>query len=148
MRSTTKQERRYEMKNAIVLMIGLLAASTVMAQGTAKVVSVNCQSPSMMAGGVSASLTGTLEIIVSPTTGMTKVRPGSEVVLSVGGETASVAIEGVYFVAGAREYINGSLDQDAVPFSSTRIDFNDSSESQRSYIQRLNGQKIPLHCAH
>lgn len=62
------------MRVVFASMVLLLGIQSVASAGK---VTVNCKTPSMMAGGANMTLTGELQIVVSPTTGMTKIKSGS-----------------------------------------------------------------------
>lgn len=137
------------MRKIAVLIASLFIAGTTMAQNVGeRTVTVNCATPRGMAGGVTVSLSGSLEIVVSPTTGMTKVKTGSELELTVNRETSKIMVQGIYLSTTNHEYIDGTVDEDMSPFSTLLIDFKDSSTSARSFIQRVNGDRLPLMCSH
>jgi hypothetical protein len=132
----------------LILSALIFAAGLANAQQAVKRVSVNCATPAMLAGGESAVLKGILEIVISPSTGMTKVRTGSQLNLTLNGERAKITVQGIYFDLSAKERIEGTVDEDMSPFSTLNIYFFDKQNGQRSYLQRVNGQKILLECSH
>lgn len=136
------------MKKTIILVVSLFIGGTAIAQDIYKSVTVKCATPSMMAGGESAQLLGQLDIVISPTTGMTKVRAGSKLQLKVNGQSGEITVQGIYFESSIREHIEGSVDDDFSPFTTLDINFSDNAEQQRSFIRRANGKMLPLVCSH
>lgn len=136
------------MKKTAVLVMSLFIGATAMAQDIYKSVTVKCATPSMMAGGESVLLQGQLDIVVSPTTGMTKVKAGSTLKLTVNDQSGDITVQGIYFESSSREHIEGSVDEDMSPFTTLDISFADTAEQQRSFIRRANGKMLPLTCSH
>lgn len=136
------------MKKTAILLVALFIGGTAMAQDIYKSVTVKCETPSMMAGGESVFLRGQLDIVVSATTGMTKVKAGSKLQLTVSDQSGDITVQGIYFESSNREHIEGSVDEDMSPFTTLDISFADSAKQQRSFIRRANGKMLPLVCSH
>ena len=132
-----------------VFIFGLLTlALSANAQDAVKTITVNCATPKMMAGGAKAVLTGEIDIVVSPTTGMTKVRTGSQLDLTLNGQSGKVTVQGLYFDGSSKESIQGTVDEDQSPFSELMIIFKDKKNASSSYLQMVNGKQIILECSH
>lgn len=130
-----------------MILATLLLSTFTFGFAKATTVKVNCATPKCFAGGKFVQLYGTLNIVVSPTTGMTRVAPKSHLFLSIGTQQAhAIPFQGVYFGFGKNKYIEGSVDSDEGPFTTINLYFSDSSKKSRSFIQRATGEKIPLQC--
>ncbi|RYZ61974.1 MAG: hypothetical protein EOP09_19285 [Proteobacteria bacterium] len=115
---------------------------------------VNCQTPGMLAGGDRITLSGQLQIVVSPTTGMTKLAEGSQLTVSKTEARSGKRVQGTIQVSGTFYALSGSKSKivanqepssdevDDRTFSSITIDGANSS------IFEINGSlNHPLECA-
>ncbi len=109
---------------------------------------VDCK-PAPMNGGAAIYLKGTLNLIVSPTTGAIKVKAGETLELKVNTKASvKIPVTGMYLEnpSGTYKTLDASVDSDDREFSSIFIDFNDQKNSMRSFIQNLSGKKFNLNC--
>lgn len=135
----------------VILLMGVQASAAVY---KATEVKVNCTSPAMIAGAANVNLSGNLSIVVSPTTGMTKLKEGSYLTLTKSKRSGSkvlaskenILVSGTYYAASNPIKIEANQEP-------SRADIDDRTYSeilidgQNSLIRELKGNKThPLDC--
>ncbi len=125
----------------LVLLFGLQATAST------NEVTVNCSTPSMLAGGASITLRGKLQIVTSPSTGMTKIKAGSYLTITKsklsGAKRATlqenILVSGIYYKSNKRIAANqepSRSDKDDRTYSEITIDGENSSIFQIEGKQR------------
>lgn len=127
------------------LLIGSFAFSQTNKQN---IMVVNCKSS--LAGGVSMSLTGQVEIVKSPTTGALKIKENSFLVAQEGSSVKKIKVSGTLMTYSSLLDANEEPSNDSIDdrtYSSIKIYYSDTQLSAKSSIFRIAGSKsIPLNC--
>ncbi len=123
------------------------------AAASANIVTVACNTPSMMAG-TSIRMAGKLEIVVSPTTGMTKLKMGSQLTITKSMRSGAkkfsvqenIVVSGTYYSTSSSVKIEANQEP-----SSSQVDDRTYSEitidGKNSSIYEIKGNKNqPLVC--
>lgn len=133
----------------IKLFMPVVLLLSVQAIASVKEVTINCATPAMLAGGASIKLTGKLKIVISPSTGMTKIKAGSflSITKSVLSRAKRETVQENILVSGNYYESSNKIDANQEP---TRVDRDDRTYSEitidgeNSSIFQLEGNKRHL----
>ena len=134
------------MKKILLINALMFLSLSSMAANVVKTIHVRCETPAQMAGGKNIKLEGNVLIVVSPTTGMTKVESGTKMRLTVGSVQNEIIFGGSYIKLSTKEYIDGFVDSDIRDYSTVMINLKDTPTKVQSFIETLSGKKLVMNC--